>query len=553
MSTLEPVRVLYMESDLPLARLTQERMGQAGYCLELAYDGQTGLEKYNADHYDIVIVNHQLPIYDGLQVIRRLASRPPAPPVIILIEPGEETIAAEAMRQGASYYIVRAATGEHLTLLPMVIEHTLQQQQLLKEKQQTAEALHQHTRALAQLNRLGQELAAALDLQQIADQLARVATEIIGAESISVWLLDAERGGELVCWTSSDHIQYDEEHSPVNLRLPPGQGFAGWVAQKGTSLIIHNAHEDARFFPDVDRQIGFATRALIAVPLRVRRKTIGVLEVLNKLAGRFTEDDLNLVETLGASAAIAIDNARMVEELRQYAASLEAQNAELDAFAHTVAHDLKNPLSALIGFSSLLERGAATMSPETVRGYLQRIKQNGQKMTSIIDELLLLASVRKVTDVQRGPLDMASVVAEATNRLSEMIAEYQARVSVPDASAWPVAVGYGPWVEEVWANYLSNALKYGGRPPQVELGFSKTEQEITFWVRDNGAGLAPEEQAQLFTQFTRLHQLRVEGHGLGLSIVRRIVEKLGGRVGVESQVGQGSTFYFTLPAYTPAV
>jgi two-component system sensor histidine kinase/response regulator len=121
-------------------------------------------------------------------------------------------------------------------------------------------------------------------------------------------------------------------------------------------------------------------------------------------------------------------------------------------------------------------------------------------------------------------------------------------------------VGHGPWIEEVWANYISNALKYGGSPPRIELGADPpppsppsggTEGEarmVRFWVRDNGPGLTPEEQARLFTPFTRLEQVRAKGHGLGLSIVRRIVEKLGGQVGVESEVGQSSTFSFTLPA-----
>ena len=115
--------------------------------------------------------------------------------------------------------------------------------------------------------------------------------------------------------------------------------------------------------------------------------------------------------------------------------------------------------------------------------------------------------------------------------------------------SWPRALGHAAWVEEVWANYLSNAIKYGGQPPRVMLG-AEPQQDgmVRYWVRDNGPGLAPEDQARLFTPFTRLDQVRVKGHGLGLSIVRRIVEKLGGQVGVESQLGQGSTFFFILPA-----
>jgi two-component system, sensor histidine kinase and response regulator len=184
--------------------------------------------------------------------------------------------------------------------------------------------------------------------------------------------------------------------------------------------------------------------------------------------------------------------------------------------------------------------------------------QNARKMSSIIDDLLLLAETRSA-EVDRKPLDMVSIVSEAQQRLADVAEQSHAEIVLLDVSTWPVALGYAPWVEEVWANYLSNALKYGGQPPCIELGAAPLPNppplagegegggRVRFWVRDNGAGLTPEDQARLFTPFTRLDQVRVKGHGLGLSIVRRIVEKLGGQVGVESQVGQGSTFSFTLP------
>jgi len=147
-------------------------------------------------------------------------------------------------------------------------------------------------------------------------------------------------------------------------------------------------------------------------------------------------------------------------------------------------------------------------------------------------------------EVDSAALDMASIVPQAHQRLSFMIEEYQAEIVWPQT--WPTAMGYGPWIEEVWVNYMSNALKYGGQPPHVELG-ADAAGTVRFWVRDNGPGLSPEEQTRLFTPFTRLEQARAKGHGLGLSIVRRIVEKLGGQVGVESEVGAGSLFWFTLP------
>jgi two-component system sensor histidine kinase/response regulator len=130
-----------------------------------------------------------------------------------------------------------------------------------------------------------------------------------------------------------------------------------------------------------------------------------------------------------------------------------------------------------------------------------------------------------------------------------MVEEYQAKLVMPNS--WPAALGYGPWVEEIWVNYISNAIKYGGQPPRVELGATRQiDGMIRFWVRDNGPGLTLDQQNKLFTPFTQLGQVQTEGYGLGLSIVQRIVGKLGGQVGVESAAvpGRGSVFSFTLPA-----
>ena len=225
---------------------------------------------------------------------------------------------------------------------------------------------------------------------------------------------------------------------------------------------------------------------------------------------------------------------------------------ELDAFAHTVAHDLRNPVSLVIGFAEL-EQSYDVTSVDDLRNALGVIMRLGHKMNNIIDELLLLAGVRKA-ELKTVPLNMAHIVAEAQQRLVDLFEEYQAKVILPDASKWPAALGHGPWVEEVWVNYMSNALKYGGRPPRLELGGEvQPDGMVRFWVHDNGPGLSREEQVRLFTPFTRLAQARVSGHGLGLSIVRRIVEKLGGQVGVESSgvPDQGSVFYFTLPSAAP--
>jgi signal transduction histidine kinase len=233
-------------------------------------------------------------------------------------------------------------------------------------------------------------------------------------------------------------------------------------------------------------------------------------------------------------------------ELQHRLAELEERNEDLDAFAHTVAHDLKGPLNLTIGYAEILEEEYADLSDDQRLASVRAIIRSGRKMNSIIEELLLLAGVHQKAVVVE-PLDMADVVARAQARLADTIQDLGADIALPDT--WPAALGYAPWVEEVWANYLSNALKYGGRPPRLELGASAQEGgTVRFWIKDNGPGLTAEEQARLFTPFTRLNAGNTPGHGVGLSIVRRIVERLGGQVGVESAPDQGSVFTFTLPA-----
>ncbi|HSO27458.1 MAG TPA: hybrid sensor histidine kinase/response regulator [Anaerolineales bacterium] len=242
-------------------------------------------------------------------------------------------------------------------------------------------------------------------------------------------------------------------------------------------------------------------------------------------------------------------------ELHNKVRELESQNAELDAFAHTVAHDLKAPLMSLMFSSGVLTNPdmLAGLSPQQVNQFARPILEAARKMDEIIESLLMLAGVRKAP-VEIKLLDMQALVEESLERLALPITTARAEIHV--AQHWPPALGYPQWVEEVWVNYISNAIKYGGEPPEIWLDAEELpgsprpagRPTVRFWVRDNGPGLTLEEQKRLFTPFTRIHTDRAAGHGLGLSIVQRIVEKLGGEVGVVSQYGGGSTFFFTLPA-----
>jgi signal transduction histidine kinase len=238
-------------------------------------------------------------------------------------------------------------------------------------------------------------------------------------------------------------------------------------------------------------------------------------------------------------------NAQLAHQLSE----LQARNQELDAFAHTVAHDLKAPLGAILMAAELLKEN--TSLDDNVAG-LDKIMTISEKMNRTLEGLMLLAGLRQ-TDVQPEFLDMAEMVQGVLSYLAPQVAENHARLDQP--TAWPRILGHAPWVEEVWTNLVSNALKYGlpadqAQPPVIELGCDQPAElaptHWRFWVRDFGPGLTPEQQARLFTPFEQLG--RAHGHGLGLWIVKRIVTKLGGAVEIESTPGQGSRFFFTLPA-----
>lgn len=390
-------------------------------------------------------------------------------------------------------------------------------------------------------------LNSSLDRDTVLDKILEQLRRVINYDGASILL---PKENNLVVWNTFRRDAAIGFHFPLASNNPTVRVF-----KSQQPLVIADVQDDPDWV-----QLKYPIRGWMGVPLLTGPKIIGVLSIDSFEVGAYTQADTQVLQTFANQAALAIQNAQLFNETEAAKQAAEAANAELqaantalktantelDAFAHTVAHDLQNPLGLIIGYSDYLMENFSETEPEQILKILQTLRRTGQKMSNITNELLLLASVRKGT-IKLEALDMAEIVEQVQQRLAFMIEEYRAEIILPES--WPVAQGYAPWVEEVWANYLSNGLKYGGRPPHLELGASLEETRmIRFWIRDNGSGLPPEAQAQLFSQFTRLDETRATGHGLGLSIVKRIVEKLGGKVGVESKgiPGEGSVFSFTL-------
>ncbi|MEM7802328.1 MAG: hybrid sensor histidine kinase/response regulator [Chloroflexota bacterium] len=243
-------------------------------------------------------------------------------------------------------------------------------------------------------------------------------------------------------------------------------------------------------------------------------------------------------------------------EVKRIAKELEVKNRELDAFAHTVAHDLHNPLGMVLAYLTLLESefDSSAAASDMSELFLNKALKMAQKTSEIIDGLLLFSKM-KSEPLEISSFSMRDVLNAAVSRIQNKIDDQRAKLIFPDT--WPTVYGYALWIEEVFVNYISNAVKYGGDPPQIEIGYEDGGgDQILFFVQDNGPGLSEKQQSLIFDPFVRLQRDKdseIEGSGLGLSIVHRIITRLGGEVGVESQEGVGSKFYFTLPCEKPAV
>jgi len=301
-----------------------------------------------------------------------------------------------------------------------------------------------------------------------------------------------------------------------------------------------------------------AFQSQIIIPLVSEEIVMGSIHFASTQPRAYTQDDLRIGYMLALQLSAAIRNAKLFDELkraeaelRRRAEELEDRNRELDAYNHTIAHDLKSPLTGIVLSADLIDMRFGNDLPEVARYQFNMIKNSGKRMATMIDQLLSLAKLRDVTGTAIK-IDMVSVVEGALTRFNHALKEKD--IAVVYAADLPPAMGHTQWTEEIFANLISNAIKYMGEDnatPSIHIRGLAQGDKVRYEVQDTGVGIDPADQARLFEMFTRLHTVKgADGLGLGLSIVHRIVTKMGGQVGVESEVDKGSTFWFTLPAAT---
>jgi len=291
-------------------------------------------------------------------------------------------------------------------------------------------------------------------------------------------------------------------------------------------------------------EFGFAIGGNKKIEIDIWRgdKTFGVGEMSS------TKTEWDKKEALLLFIRDITESKNIEKNLRELSLELHEKNMDLESYAYTVAHDLKNPVGVIFGIAELLCTDDE-LTKDEIKEFSSDIYETSRNLTSIINELLLFASLQK-TEINSKELDMENIVAEAIEHIIPKKEHHN--IEITFSNKWLTSVGYAPWVKEVWKNYISNAVKYGGNPLKIEFGCDPIElnlnqKSIKYWIRDFGPGISQQNQKLLFKKFERLNQVKVTGHGLGLSIVKRIVEKLDGTTGLNSELGKGSTFYFTLP------
>lgn len=386
-------------------------------------------------------------------------------------------------------------------------------------------------RLLKQYQRLvevSRDLASNLELGSLLHRLMNVAVDLADAEEASILLYD-----------QSAHKLYFEtatnaESNPLLQKLiVPEESIAGWVAVHHMPQIINNVEQDQRHFTNVDQQISFNTRSMIAVPLITKQKLIGVLEVVNKKSGFFNDEDQEILLALGAQAAIAIENSRLFQQS--------------DLIAEFV-HELRTPLASILTASYLLERPEIPEPQRVKMG--QTIHNEAQRLNELSTLFLDLARLQAGrTNIHITSFDPLPLLKECVEVIAIKAGEKNIQLNLEAPEPLPYVQGDRDKIKQVLLNLLNNAVKYNRPGGQVRLRARVEADQIFFSIQDTGVGIPPDQISQLFTRFFRARNVEqnTPGTGLGLSISQRIVEMHSGAIEVTSEYEVGTTFTVRLP------
>jgi len=303
--------------------------------------------------------------------------------------------------------------------------------------------------------------------------------------------------------------------------------------------------------PNQQNLIDSGVRAILAVPMVREDRLIGCLGVSRNRPGEFPPETIELLRTFATQSALAIQNARLFHEIEDKSRQLEAASRHKSEFLANMSHELRTPLNAVIGFSEvLLQRMFGALNAKQDE-YLKDIYASGQHLLSLINDILDLSKIEAGRmELTPAPFHLPSALENAVTLVKERASRHGIALQLDLDPQLGELVGDERKVKQVLLNLLSNAVKFTPEGGCISLKASRTDGAVEIAVTDTGIGIAPEDQAAIFEEFRQVGSddaRKQEGTGLGLTLAKKFVELHGGRISVQSELGRGSNFTFTLP------
>ena len=443
-------------------------------------------------------------------------------------------------------------TDAQVTLLQTFADQAviaIENVRLFNELQARTADLTRSVGELRALGEVGQAVSSTLDLETVLSTIVTRATQLTGMDGGSIYEYDEAR--EEFHLHTADRLP---DELVAALRATPmrkGEGALGRMALTGEPVAIADIGDETIYQSRVrDLLVESGFRSLLAVPLVRDNRVLGGIAVNRRAAGAFAPAQVALLETFAAQSALAIQNARLFRELGEKGRQLETASRHKSEFLANMSHELRTPLNAIIGFSEVLSERLFGDVNDKQAEYLADIVASGRHLLSLINDILDLSKIEAGRmELDRADFDLPAAIG---NTLA-LVRERAQRRGIALASTLDPAVGTihadERKVKQVLLNLLSNALKFTPEGGAITVRAGVEGDHVAIAVTDTGVGISPEDQAAVFEEFRQVGAAakKVEGTGLGLAISRKFVELHGGTIRVESELGKGSTFTFTLP------
>lgn len=420
------------------------------------------------------------------------------------------------------------------------------------ENSHVHEATRHRTKQLAALNELGRVVISTLDLDEVLRLAMHSINEIIKAEAGSLLLLD-ETTSELV-FRISLHGD-SQQRAPLTLQV--GQGIAGWVVKEGEPLLVRDVSTDPRHYRQASKMFGLECRSILCVPLVIKDHVIGAIELVNKLDGDFTDEDLELLNSMAATVAVALENARLYTELAEFTRELEKSQAQLvkaeklaatGKLAASLAHEINNPLQAIQNSLHLVTQ-RRSLDDSKRQMYLSMAQEEVQRLIDMVQRMLDF--YRPSTESQET-VDIQEALDDVLTLIGKRIQHGNVVVHRDATGPLPPALGVANQLKQVFLNIIINAVEAMPTGGDLYVGTAWEEQrgELSISFTDTGEGIPRSDLGNIFDPF---YTSKPKGTGLGLSVSHGIIERHGGRIEVKSEVGRGSTFTVHLPSQSRRV